>query len=205
MRLFEIIPKLRRKSFLEIVANAFRFGRGYVASLRFERPALVSVRGKLRILKRDGSISVGDLTDFWPGVKLSCQGRRGCERALIRIGRGCSIGDRTEIHAGSLVEIGHGVIIAWDCVIMDRDYHSTGRSPEGVTPVTIGDGVWIGCRAMILKGVTIGEGAVVAAGAVVTKDVAPFTLVAGNPAKALTRVRGWRDRPGLAISMGTRT
>jgi len=195
---------LRRKSPLAIVADAFRFGRGYIASLRFERPALVSVRGKLRILKRDGSISVGDLTDFWPGVKLSCQGHSGSERARIRIGRGCSIGDRTEIHAGSLVEIGDGVIIAWDCVIMDRDYHSTGSSPEGMKPVAIGNGVWIGCRAIILKGVTVGEGAVVAAGAVVTKDVAPFTLVAGNPARALKAVGGWRDRPGLAVSMGTR-
>ena len=50
-------------------------------------------------------------------------------------------------------------------------------------PITICDGVWIGARAIILPGVTIGEGAVVAAGAVVTKDVEPFTVVGGNPAK----------------------
>lgn len=48
---------------------------------------------------------------------------------------------------------------------------------------TIGDGVWIGARAIILPGVTIGEGAVVAAGAVVTKDVEPWAVVGGNPAK----------------------
>ncbi|HBL22563.1 MAG TPA: acyltransferase [Deltaproteobacteria bacterium] len=124
------------------------------------------------------------------------------EKARIRIGKNCSIGDRTEIHAGRLVRIGQGVIIAWDCVIMDRDYHSASNGAEGVRPVIIGNGVWIGCRAMILKGVTVGEGAVVAAGAVVTKDVAPFTLVAGNPAKAIKKVDGWRKgRPVLTISV----
>lgn len=188
-----------------MVADGIRFARGYVvASLRFDKRALVSVRGRLRVLKEDGVITVGELTDFWPGVKLSCQGRPGGDTAFIRIGRNCSIGDRTEIHAGSLVDIGNGVIIAWDCVIMDRDYHSTGQGPERIRPVIIGNGAWIGCRAMVLKGVTIGEGAIVAAGAVVTKDVAPFTLVAGNPAKAVKRVAGWRKgRPSLAITRST--
>ncbi len=205
MRPAELIRKLRHRSPLHIASAALRFARGYVIScLRFERRALVSVRGRLRIFMRDGTISVGDMTDLWPGVKLSCQGRGGVDRARIRIGRNCSIGDRTEIHAGRLVDIGHGAIIAWDCVIMDRDYHSTDNGPEPVRPVTIGSGVWIGCRAMVLKGVTVGEGAVVAAGAVVTKDVAPFTLVAGNPARAVKRVAGWRkDRPSLAISRKT--
>jgi acetyltransferase-like isoleucine patch superfamily enzyme len=50
-------------------------------------------------------------------------------------------------------------------------------------PIIIGDDVWIGFGAIILKGVTIGKGAIVAAGALVTRDVAPFTIVAGNPAK----------------------
>jgi len=52
-------------------------------------------------------------------------------------------------------------------------------------PVTIGDHVWIGTRALILPGVTIGDGAVVGAGSVVTKDVLPNGVVAGNPARLL--------------------
>ena len=53
--------------------------------------------------------------------------------------------------------------------------------------ITIGDGVWLGARAIILPGVTIGEGAVVAAGAVVTKDVEPWAVVGGNPAKFIKK------------------
>lgn len=57
--------------------------------------------------------------------------------------------------------------------------------PKGET--VIGDGVWIGMRAMIMPGVTIGEGAVIASGAVVTKDVSPYTVVGGNPAKEIKK------------------
>jgi maltose O-acetyltransferase len=56
---------------------------------------------------------------------------------------------------------------------------------EQAHPVTIADRVWIGGGALILPGVTIGEGAVIAAGAVVNRDVAPYTLVAGQPAKLI--------------------
>lgn len=55
-------------------------------------------------------------------------------------------------------------------------------SPEDVRPIKIEDNVWIGGRAMILPGVTVGEGSIVAANSVVRKDVAPYTIVAGNPA-----------------------
>lgn len=53
----------------------------------------------------------------------------------------------------------------------------------GDMPVTIRQDAWIGAHSLVLRGVTIGEGAIVAAGSVVTKDVPPFTIVAGNPAK----------------------
>ena len=54
-------------------------------------------------------------------------------------------------------------------------------------PTTIGDGAWIGMRAMLMPGVTIGEGAIIAAGAVVTRDVAPYTVVGGNPAQPIKK------------------
>ena len=99
-------------------------------------------------------------------------------------------------------EIGDDVLIAFDVLIMDHDSHSLvfderrndvqewmrGKkdwSHVMMVPVIIKDKVWIGARATVLKGVTIGEGAVVGAGSVVVEDVPPWTLVAGNPARVI--------------------
>jgi acetyltransferase-like isoleucine patch superfamily enzyme len=109
------------------------------------------------------------------------------EAALV-IGDRVSIGDRTQIHCGERVTIGAGTLISWDCVIMDRDYHNPDGGAERTAPVVIGKNVWVGCRAIILKGVTIGDGAVVGAGSVVTRDVPPCTLVAGNPARVVRQL-----------------
>lgn len=177
------------------MSNLFKliaYLRGYVTSvLRLDTSAPICQMGKTRIIKRHGRISIGARTTMWPDVKLSCVGTP-LRPASIKIGKKCSIGDRTEIHAGESVEIGNDVIIAWDCNILDRDYHSTDGAAEKTAPVRIGDRVWIGCRAIILKGVTIGEGAVVAAGSVVTRDVPPGTLVAGNPAVPKKDVKDWK-------------
>jgi acetyltransferase-like isoleucine patch superfamily enzyme len=194
------IARLKGRSWSGVFTGGLRFMWGYLNSLRFEERALVSLRGRLRIFSKNGAITIGEMTDIWPGVKLSCQGTRG-EAASIRIGKNCSIGDRTEIHAGRRVEIGDSTIIAWDCVIMDRDYHATGRNTEKIKPVSIGSGVWIGCRVIVLSGVTIGDGAIVAAGSVVTRDVAANTLVAGNPARTIKKVEGWQTgRYNLSVS-----
>ncbi len=147
--------------------------------------------GSLRVVKKNGEVIIGDRTALWPGVKLSCIGTP-AQKATLKIGARCSIGDRTEIHCSDSVSIGNEVIIAWDCNILDRDYHATDAGPEKTAPVVIGNRVWIGCRAIILKGIRIGDNAIVAAGSVVTKDVPPNTLVAGNPARVRKIVKGWR-------------
>lgn len=103
------------------------------------------------------------------------------------------IGDRTFINYGvdiaatGLVSIGADCLIGTHVSIIDNDFHGLADrlqmpSPK---PVTIGDNVWIGNRAIILPGVTIGDGAVVGAGSVVTRDVPARTVVAGNPARVL--------------------
>ena len=191
MKLSEMALKMKSKSFNGLLTTSIRYIRGFIVSLRFAHSSFISARGRIKVINRHGSISVGNFTDFWPGVKLSCCGNDKTNRAHIKIGNACSIGDRTEIHAGNCVEIGDKVIIAWDCVIMDHDYHSPDGTDEVTKSVFIGERVWIGCRAIILKGVTIGEGAVVGAGSVVTKDVEPFTLVTGNPARAIKKIAGW--------------
>ncbi|MBC8076121.1 MAG: hypothetical protein H7Y32_08620 [Chloroflexales bacterium] len=77
-------------------------------------------------------------------------------------------------------------------VSIHDENHIPGRGPEPIAqrgfrcaPVVIGRNVWVGAKATILQGVTIGDGAVVAAGAVVTRDVAAYTLVAGVPARPI--------------------
>ena len=74
---------------------------------------------------------------------------------------------------------------------MDRDYHKINADSENTSPVNIGNHCWIGCNSIVLKGVSIGDGAVVAAGSVVTKDVPPGALIGGNPAKIIRENVYW--------------
>jgi len=130
----------------------------------------------------------------------------GCSFAVQKDGR-CTVGDFTLLNgaivmAEELVEIGSHCLISWGVGIADSDFHPLepaqrlidsqalapffkNRPPRPklkTAPVKIGDNVWIGMNAVILKGVRIGDNSVVAAGAVVTKSVPPNTIVAGNPA-----------------------
>jgi acetyltransferase-like isoleucine patch superfamily enzyme len=84
--------------------------------------------------------------------------------------------------------------LSWDVQILDNDFHAItvdGTTRPSTAPVTIGDRVWVGTRALILKGVEIGDGAIVAAGSVVSRDVPPGTIVAGMPARVVGKVDGW--------------
>lgn len=115
--------------------------------------------------------------------------------AKIEIGNqvgmsGCVVCATKSIRIGNRVLIGSGALIV-DGDLHPLDVQTRTERPfdKGKSaPIVIGDDVFIGARAIILKGVTIGVGAVVGAGAVVTKDVAPHTVVGGNPAKEVGRV-----------------
>jgi galactoside O-acetyltransferase len=121
-----------------------------------------------------------------------------------------SIGDRSFIGAGVMsvsnnVLIGDDVMIAWGVSLTDHNSHSIvfSKRKNDVTdwlqgkkewdevyfaPVVICDRAWIGFNSIILKGVTVGEGAIVGAGSVVTKNVPPWTIVAGNPARIIREI-----------------
>lgn len=113
-----------------------------------------------------------------------------------RFGRGVTLGDRSGIginaSIGEQTHIGSDVMMGPDCVIYTRNHRfdrldipmrEQGYGP--VEPVEIGDDCWIGGRVTILPGVHVGNGAVIAAGAVVTKDVPPYAVVGGVPAKII--------------------
>lgn len=105
-------------------------------------------------------------------------------------GEGTFTAGKNLIVSKEQVRIGRGVQIAWGVTISDHDFHRTyanGIQNIETAPVSIEDGVWIGMNATILKGVTIGERAIVGAGAVVTKDVPARSMVAGVPAKVIKR------------------
>lgn len=102
----------------------------------------------------------------------------------IRIGRHCTIGDSAFLDGRSGLWIGDSVNFGSHVTIYTRQHDVDSKDfAEIGAPVTIGDRAWVSSHAIILPGVTVGEGAVVAAGAVVSKDVAPFTVVGGNPAQ----------------------
>jgi acetyltransferase-like isoleucine patch superfamily enzyme len=99
----------------------------------------------------------------------------------VFINSGCKFQDQGGITIGDDVLIGHNVVIA----TLNHSFDPERRGDLEPCPVKIGNKVWIGANATILPGVTVGEGAIVAAGAVVTKDVASLTVVGGVPAKVI--------------------
>jgi acetyltransferase-like isoleucine patch superfamily enzyme len=146
----------------------------------------------------NGVVRIGHLSEIHDGAVLSAIGEPDGRRARISIGDRTSIWYGTVISAREEITIGSQCAISWNCTIIDNDMHEIIYSPDappaqtGDNAVTIGDHVWIGAQAIVLKGVTIGENSVVAAGAIVTKDVPPCALVAGAPAKLIRTISGWR-------------
>jgi len=137
------------------------------------------------IVQGSGLCSVAGEFQFYTGTKVIV-----APNAHLELGSGY-LNNGATISCFSRISIGRDAAIGPDVYIRDSDSHSIcGSSHPNTLPITIGDHVWIGARAMILKGVEIGDGAIVGAGSVVTRDVEPGTLVAGSPA-AFVRCATW--------------
>ncbi len=156
-------------------------------------------------------LEIGERFKIWSGHR----------KTLISGWGRIRIGDRVFVNCGTVlisvleVTIGDDVALASEVYIMDSNSHGVEGKPHVEAPVRIGDGTWVGARAMILPGVTIGKRVVVAAGSVVTRDVPDDVLVAGNPARVVRALdypagcrRAWHDDWGCAcpklVALGER-
>lgn len=186
----------RRPGSLSLLpAAGARFGdaalRLLAARLRLRRCELgrmVRVRGR-PLVEGLGRIVIEDGVSIWSHLaRTQLSAGPG---AVLRLGAGTFVNTGTSISARARVDIGRNCQIANHVVIMDSDFHGLvdRDRPEPPAPIVVGDDVWIAVRATVLKGVTIGRGAVVAAGSVVVRDVPADTLVAGVPARVVRRLR----------------
>lgn len=140
--------------------------------------------GRPRVVN-EGRIEIGDhvLVRSINVPAEICTGRNG----VLRIGDGVRLNYGSSIYAEKEITIGDRVRVGPYSWIVDTDFHDPydhGVLPEG-EPVHIEDDVWIGAKCTVLKGVRIGRAAVVGTGSIVTRDVPPFTIVAGVPAKPI--------------------
>jgi acetyltransferase-like isoleucine patch superfamily enzyme len=105
----------------------------------------------------------------------------------IDIGHWCVLSSGTRIRSAIGVEIGDNCMFAENCFITDADWHDVYHRifPGKKEPVRIGNNVWIGDRVTVCKGVTIGDNSVIGAASVVTRDIPPNTIAAGNPARPI--------------------
>jgi len=153
-------------------------------------------RGNSILLLNKGSISLGknvSLNSYPDGI-LNLSGiKTYTENAKVTIGDDCII-NGTMIYCVDEVIIGKTCMFGPGTKIVDNDSHRISisieerRKPPVSKPIIIKDNVWIGMDCLILKGVTIGENAIVAARTIVTKDVLPNTLVGGNPTRVIKNI-----------------
>lgn len=115
-------------------------------------------------------------TDFGKNIKIGKD---------VFVNSGCCFQDQGGVTLGDGCLVGHNVVFA----TLDHDKRPGRRGDMTAAPIVVGKDVWIGAHATILKGVTIGDGAIVAAGAVVTRDVPPNTIAAGVPARVVKTIR----------------
>lgn len=115
--------------------------------------------------------------------------------ATLHLQRGAIVGERCIINVESGVTMGENSEISWDTQLLDTDFHDI-TAPDGSmrqrsAPIVLGRRVMIGTGVVVLKGVTLHDGAIVAAGSVVTKSVEAGVVVAGNPARPIGLASTW--------------
>jgi maltose O-acetyltransferase len=181
------IRLLRARNFPAFRVRAWRFLNAKWRLRKANRVGAVLLAGRARVLNQ-GSIFIED------GVKLDGSSVRidlvAWKGGTISIGNGTFLNYGTNISAARSVAVGRDCRIGQYTLIMDTDYHTSGaldeRGPS--EPIVIEDGVWLGARVIVLKGVRIGAGSVVGANSLVTRDIPAGVIAAGSPARVVRRI-----------------
>lgn len=178
----------------------YTFSRAYYTERYFRRFKSFGKGSKLArdlSLREANSISVGSNSSILSHCVLECIKIDGNEPSLI-IGNNCSINEYNHITCVSRVTIGNDVLTGRYVLITDNSHGEPTytdmllsplkRKVISKGPVIIGDRVWIGDKATILPGVTVGECSIIGANSVVTKDIPPYSVACGNPAKVIKSI-----------------
>jgi acetyltransferase-like isoleucine patch superfamily enzyme len=184
----------------DVTANAQKVGQVARARLALRRcdqlGALTRLEGRV-VLRNSGVVRIGSRVRFRAHptpIELST-----LSGGEIVIGDGTFLNRGVCICARLAIHIGRNCALGNDVLILDSDFHRIGHHDEfgSDTPaaVVIGNDVWLAARSVVLKGVTIGDGAVVCAGAVVVSSVPPYTMVGGVPARPIRRLTAAEGAP----------
>lgn len=199
MKLKNIVKKMRLKRFLKVYKSNIFINKSTILKDDFRIHFYVKPENRKYV-------------QIGKKCLLNCNVYFESNKGTLSIGDNVYIGD-AKIISRQNIEIGNDVTMAWGITIYDHNSHSIyweyrkrdneiqyKEASQGTfvenkdwtnvvsKPIIIRDRVWVGFDVVILKGVTIGEGAVIGARSVVTKDVEPYTVVAGNPAKVIKRL-----------------
>ena len=210
MKYISYISKVWKLSLIKTIYYNFKF-KMYKMPLLIAKKSIVKIQKNSKINIANGRLEFG--LDFLPRGSTSLKMGQNSQfningpayignscritiedGAKLVLGSDIFINENSRITAYTEIRIGDGCWIAWDVNIIDTDFHHIIENKKRKlrdAAVIIEDNVWIGARAIILKGVTIGSGAIIAAGAIVTRDVPSKCLAAGNPAKIIKKNVKW--------------
>ena len=179
---------------------------GWVLKVFYYKPIFKSLCNKvgdslniidgMPYLNRNIKLNIGNNVTIYGSAGF--QGYKVLDKPTLEIGHRTFIGPDVRIGVGKEIKIGQHCLIAARVFIADHDGHpldwekrreNLPVDKNDIKPIIIEDDVWVGEGAFICKGVKIGRGAIIAARAVVTNDVAPFTIVGGNPAKTIKELK----------------
>ncbi|HQY16708.1 MAG TPA: acyltransferase [Ilumatobacteraceae bacterium] len=164
-------------------------------------PAPAGIRLRTQLLRAAG-MRMGPGSAVGGRLRLVGEGRARASR--VTMGRNCWINDSCSIDASDTITMGDGVAFGHEVMLITSTHeigpHQYRAGKDTTQPITIGDGVWIGARAVVLPGVTIGNGSIVAAGAVVNRPVGSNVLVAGVPARFVKHLDAPASASGVQSS-----